>query len=114
MAIAEAYSGTNVLVIGAEATLNTVTPETTDGVYQLVVDTTTLAAGDTLEIRIKEKVISGATQRGGLIQTLVNAQATDDRLWFSPSLILLHGWDMTLKQTAGTGRSIPWSIRRVA
>ncbi len=32
----------------------------------------------------------------------------------SPSLILLHGWDITLAQTTGTGRAFPWSIRRVS
>jgi len=114
MAIAEAYSGSNTLVIAAETVLNTSTPETTDGIYQLFVDTNAMAAGDTLEIRVKEKATSGSTQRGCIIDTLVNAQSANDCLWVSPSLILLHGWDMTLTQTTGTGRLFYWSIRRVS
>ncbi len=114
MAISETDSGTNVLVIGAETTLNTVTPNTTDGVYQLLVDVSNLAAGDVLEIRIKEKAKSGGTQRTIFTSVLSNAQGTDSAAWASPSLILMHGWDMTLKQTAGTGRSFDWSIRAVS
>jgi hypothetical protein len=43
---------------------------------------------------------------------LSNAQ--DEPVWVSPSLILMHGWQIQLKQTLGTARSFPWSIRKVA
>jgi len=112
MAISEAYSGTQTATIGTEHVLNTTTPETTDGIYQLVVDLANMAAGDILELRIKEKPISTGTQRTAWTQTFSHAQS--DPLFMSPTVILLHGWDMTLKQTAGTGRSFPWSIRKVA
>ncbi len=114
MAISEAYSGTQTATINTEHTLNTTTPETTDGIYQLFVDVNAMAAGDTLELRIKEKVISSGTIRTVFVSTLVGAQNADSHAWCSPSMILLHGWDMTLKQTAGTGRAFPWSIRKVA
>jgi hypothetical protein len=32
----------------------------------------------------------------------------------APSLILLHGWDVTMTKVSGTGRTIEWSIRKVA
>ena len=114
MAISEAYSGTQTATINTEHVLNTSTPETTDGIYQLFVDLNAMAAGDTLELRIKEKVISSGTIRTIFVATLVGAQGADSAAWVSPSMILLHGWDMTLKQTAGTGRAFPWSIRKVA
>lgn len=71
-------------------------------------------------VQIVEKNGAGGTQtdktsgtiREALIATLSGAQS--DAAWVSPSLILLHGWDVTLKQTAGTGRVFPWSIRKVA
>jgi hypothetical protein len=33
--------------------------------------------------------------------------------WVSPSLILLHGWDITLLAVSGT-ITVNWSIRKVA
>jgi hypothetical protein len=111
MAISEAYSGTQTATVGTEHTLNTTTPETTDGVYQFYVDVANMALGDELEIRIKEKVISSGTQREVFYAKRSHAQT---RPFVSPTFILLHGWDFTIKQTAGTGRSFPWSIRKVA
>ena len=112
MAISEAYSGSQTATISTEHTLNTSTPETTDGIYQVWVDTANMVAGDIVELRVKEKVISSGTIRQVMVTTLSGAQS--DIAWVSPSLILLHGWDVTLKQTAGTGRVFPWSIRKIA
>lgn len=111
MALAELFSGTNTLTIGTEVTLNTVSPNTTKGVYQLFVEVANMVAGDILEIRIKEKALSTSTQRVVFSNTLANAQGVDNALWVSPSLLLMHGWSMTLKQTGGAGRAFAWSIR---
>lgn len=112
MAISEHVSGTQAATVNTEHTLNTTTPETTDGVFQVVVDLAAMVNGDTVELRIKEKALAAGTQRLAWYATYSHAQAAP--LAVSPSLILLHGWDITLKQTAGTGRSFPWSIRKVA
>lgn len=112
MAISEHATGSQTATISTEHTLNGTSPETTDGIYQLVIDTANMAAGDTTEIRIKEKARTGDTQRQIFVSTLSGAQS--DPLWVSPTFVLMNGWDMTLKQTAGTGRAYPWSIRKVA
>lgn len=112
MAISEHATGSQTAVISTEHTLNGTTPETTDGIFQIFVDVANMVAGDILELRIKEKARTGDTQRQVLVATLAGAQS--DPLWVSPSLILMNGWDVTLKQTAGTGRAFPWSIRKVA
>lgn len=112
MAISEHASGSQTAVIGTEHVLNTTTPETTDGVFQMFVDVANMVAGDVLELRVKEKCRTGDTIRQILISTMAGVQS--DPLWVSPSFVLLHGWDFTLKQTAGTGRAFPWSIRKVA
>jgi hypothetical protein len=112
MAISEAYTGSQTATISTEHTLNTSTPETTDGIYQLFIDTSAMVAADVTEIRIKEKARTGDTQRQIMVATLAGAQS--DPLWVSPTFVLMNGWDMTLKQTAGTGRAYPWSIRKVA
>lgn len=112
MSISEHATGSQTAVISTEHTLNGTTPETTDGIFQVFVDVANMVAGDILELRIKEKARTGDTQRQVLVATLAGAQS--DPLWVSPSLILMNGWDVTLKQTAGTGRAFPWSIRKVA
>lgn len=85
--------------------------QTTDGVYQLWLDLNALAAGDFFELKIYEKVLSGSTQR--LVQRVVfNGLTTAaEPVWVSPALIMVHGWDFSLKKLSGTDRSIDWSIR---
>lgn len=109
MALGE-ESGTQTATISTEHTLNATSPETTDCIMQFFLDVANMAQDDDLEIRVKEKVISSGTQRLVFFATLADAQA---EAFVTPPLQLLHGWDVTIKQTAGTGRSFPWSIRKV-
>lgn len=95
---------------GSEVVLNATTPGVSDGKFQLWLDFATMAEGDVIEIRLKEKVRSGGTQRQAEPWTVNNSQASP--AWVSDEFVLLHGWDFTLKQTAGTSRTIPYSIRR--
>lgn len=90
---------------------STATPLTTDGIYQLFLDVSDMVAGDQLQIRIYEKCRSGDTQRIAYQSILSGVQA--DPIWVSPSLILLHGWDMTADALAGT-ITVLWSIRSIA
>lgn len=117
MAISEAFAGSET-VSGTEWSLTTDTAgpdvETSDGVFQCFLDLNAVALGDTFEFRVYEKVQAADTQRVALIQTFSHAQGADAAIWISPSLILINGWDMTLKKTAGTDRTITWSIRKVA
>jgi hypothetical protein len=113
MAITELYTGTKA-VDTTEWSLTTDTSgpdaDTTDGVFQVFLDLNDMIAGDELQIRIYEKCRSGDTQRIVHQATLVGAQSS---LWVSPSLILMHGWDVTLDAIAGT-ITVLWSIRQVA
>jgi hypothetical protein len=115
MAISEGFTGTET-VGGTEWSLTTDTAgpdaDTTDGVYQVFVDLNALAAGDTFRFRVYEKVLSSSTQRLVFEAFFTGAQAAP--VWASPSLVLMHGWDMALFKVAGTDRSIDWSIRKVA
>jgi hypothetical protein len=111
MAISEPYTGSTTPG-GTETTLNTTTPETTDGVYQLFIDVSAMTNGDTLLIKLKEKARSGDTQRLLFLWTIKDAQA--EPLWCTATVILLHGFDYTIQQTTGTNRAFPWSLRKVA
>lgn len=114
MAIAEIYSGTHA-VDTTEWSLTTDTSgpdaDTTDGVFQAFLDLNDMIAGDQLQIRVYEKCRSGDTQRVVYEAILTGAQAQP--MWVSPSLILMHGWDITLDALAGTITAL-WSIRQVA
>lgn len=114
MAIAELYSGTHA-VDTTEWSLTTDTSgpdaDTTDGVFQAFLDLNDMIAGDQLQIRVYEKCRSGDTQRVVYEAILTGAQAQP--MWVSPSLILLHGWDITADALAGT-ITVLWSIRQVA
>jgi hypothetical protein len=114
MAITEAYTE-NALIGSTEYSLTndstTIAAQTADGVYQVFIDTGNMAAGDQFRIKIKEKVYSGGTQRDIYAAVLTGAM-TDN--WVSPSLILMHGWDVTIQKLAGTDRTFYWSIRKVA
>jgi hypothetical protein len=116
MAISEFFSGTEV-VTTTEWSLSTDTSftpdfQTADGVYQCFVDISALAAGDVFEFRVYEKVLSSGSQRAIMSARFAGAQSMGG--WVSPSLILMHGWDMTMKKISGTDRGIDWSIRSVA
>jgi hypothetical protein len=116
MAITEAYSGTAAIGTTEYSAPNAAnydinTPITADGVYQVFLDVSDMVAGDQLQIRVYEKVRSADTQRIVYESVLSGAQAD---IWVSPSLILLHGWDVTLDTLAGTSITVNWSIRKVA
>lgn len=114
MAISEAFSGTKA-VDTTEWSLTTDSSgpdaETSDGVFQVFLDVSDMIATDILQIRIYEKVRSGDTQR--IIFESILRDAQSEPIWVSPSLILLHGWDVTLDALAGT-ITVLWSIRKVA
>lgn len=86
----------------------TLTPITTEKTVQVFLNTSNLAAGDEYELRIYDKVISTGSQVLVFpIVTLTSGIAA----WVSPALRLKHGWDVTLVKTAGTDRTIEWSLR---
>jgi hypothetical protein len=116
MAISEAYSGTNASVGVTEfscpnnANYSAGSAITTDGVYQVFLDVADMVAGDELRIRIYEKCRSVDTQRI-IYESFIAGTMADT--WVSPSLILLHGWDVTVTALGGT-IAVTWSIRQVA
>lgn len=109
MAVTSYASGSQTCTGGVEHTL-TAAPETTAGAYQLMLDLNDLASGENLEMRIKEEVQnSSATQRVVWYDVANNVQG-EEKIWVSPVLMLLNGWDMSIESN-GTP-VIPWSIRK--
>jgi hypothetical protein len=115
MALAELYSmsavtisTTEISIVSGTSTLQTIT---TDGVYQLWIDAATMAKGDEFKIQIYEKVKGAGAKRVVFSASLSDAQS---ELFVTPTLILMHGWDMTIMKVAGTDRAFDASIRQVA
>lgn len=87
--------------------------DTTVAIFQPFIDLNALAAGDVFEFKVYDKIAgTGDTQRVIYAVQFANAQGTP--IWVGPSLMLGHGWDMTLKKVSGTDRSITWRISKVA
>lgn len=115
MAITEAFAGSEV-VSTTEWSLTTDTAgpdaETSDGVFQVFIDVSAMASGDEFRFRVYEKVQSSDTQRIVYDTTLIGPQSPPILVF--PSLVLMHGWDVTADKIAGTDRTLTWSIRKVA
>jgi hypothetical protein len=115
MALSEAFQdsatvSTTEYFLASDGTVATY--QSDDGVYQLFLDLSTLAAGDIFQVRCYERISSGGTSRVVWIDNV--AGPLDSPMYATPTLILLHGWEFSLTKIAGTDRSIAWSIRRVA
>ena len=114
MPIAEPYTGSATIGTTPYSLPNsstTLTPITVDGVYQVFLDLAAMTVTESYEIKVIEKVTSGGAQREVFTAVVTGTTAP---AWVSPSLVLLHGWDVQVKKLAGTDRSIGWSIRQVA
>lgn len=107
MTVAVESSGTQTAVIGTEHELAAPTSANT---RQFVVDLSNMAAGDTLELRIKRKILTGGVIRVLYYQRYLNAQPTDDLIATSIPVAGPFGTTFSLKQTAGTGRDFAWSV----
>ena len=109
MSLTIAASGTQSATVSTEHTLTTLTGPKT---FTLHVDVNAMSHGtgtaDELELRIKTKVLSGGTERVTYYALFVGAQ--DIPIKISLPVPVPQTATVTLKQTAGTGRSFPWAI----
>jgi hypothetical protein len=101
-------NGTQTAVIDTIHTLATIT---TTGVYELAVDTNAMVAGDTLVLRVNDRVLTGGSNRLTYSATYANAQATFIKK--SPPIVVLFNCTFTLEQQDGTGRNFPWAINKI-
>jgi len=84
------------------------------GVFSLHVDKNAMQAGDTLELRIYQIVLTGGTRRVAYYDVWSDAQISDDQIAVSVPIAneLTDSGSLrfTLKQTAGTSRNFPWKV----
>jgi hypothetical protein len=118
MAVTAQGSGTQTAVIGTEHTLLDVAIA---GTFTLHVDLVTMAAGDIVELRVYQMVLTAGTRRTAYFQNFVDDQGGDDTypqiaisVPISNELTDAGALRFTLKQTAGTGRAFPFKVLRYA
>lgn len=114
MTIASAFEvGETVSTTEHSFTTDTSGPDaqTTPGVYQFFIDLNALATGDVYIIRVYDKVLAAGSQR--LVWKAVVSGAQNEPCYVTPTLILLHGWDLTIQKSAGTDRLIQVSTRSI-
>lgn len=100
---------TSALSIGSETTLAT---DNTNGTFVLEVDTSNLALGDVLEIRVYTVTLTG----GALVQAWKGTYGPVPQInnhKISPPVASDQSLKCTLNQTAGTGRAYTWKMLRV-
>lgn len=98
--------------IPGDAAFGAGTVQTTQGVFQFLIDFGAMAAGDQFRVRLYEKTVSTGTQR--LVEEWILTNIQSKPMLVTPSVVLGGGWDVTVLKLAGTDRSIPWSIRKLA
>lgn len=88
------------------------------GTYVLSVDTINMAAGDVLELRLYEMVLTSGTRRVAYFARFADAQPADDLIKISvpisTALTDSGAVRATLLQTKGTGRVFPWNLKKFA
>lgn len=115
MAVTAQASGTQTATIGTEHTLADVAVA---GTYTFHVDSDAMVAGDSLELRIYQMVLTGGTRRVAYYQTYFDTQVADDKIKISVpisnELTDAGALRFTLKQVTGTGRAFPWKVLKYA
>lgn len=111
MAVTANASGTQSATVTTEHTLADVAVA---GVFTLHVDTVNMIAGDVLELRIYQIILTSGTRRVAYIGAYYGAQPTDDIIKISVpignELTDAGSLRFTLKQTFGTSRNFPWKV----
>lgn len=111
MAVTAFATGTTTPVVGTE---NFLSSPNVAGVYTFHIDTVNMVAGDVLQVRIYQIIITGGTTRVAYIASYYGAQPTDDIIKISVPI----GNDLTdtnslrfsINQTFGTARAFPWKV----
>lgn len=99
--------GTTEYYLASDSTVKV--DQTTDCVLQVWIDFGALLAGDTYEVYLYEKINAG-TQR----KLTFYVSGVQSEPFVLPSMIVGDAWEVGVKKTAGTDRSIGWSLRKVS
>jgi hypothetical protein len=115
MAVTAHASGTQSATVPTEHFL---TSPNVAGTFTLHVDTVNMVAGDVLELRCYQMVLTAGTQRVAYFVRYDGAQPTDDLIKISVpisnELTDTNALRFSLNQTKGTSRNFPWKVLKYA
>jgi hypothetical protein len=115
MAVTAHASGTQTATVTTEHFL---TSPNVAGTFTLHVDCVNMAAGDSVEFRIYQMVLTGGTSRVAYYARYDGAQPDDDEIKISipisNELTDTNALRFSLKQTLGTSRNFPWKVLKYA
>lgn len=104
-------TGSQLTIIGTEHFLSNVNVA---GKYRLVVDKNPMAAGDTLNLRAYQMVLTGGAARVVYFMQYTGAQSPDDLISVSPEiwneLADAQALRFSLQQTTGAVRTFNWKV----
>lgn len=111
MAVTAYASGTQAATVAGEDFLSS---PNVAGTFTLHVDANAMQAGDTLELRVYQMVLTAGTQRVAYYYRCDGAQPVDDRIKISVpisnELTDTNSLRFSLSQMRGTQRSFPWKV----
>jgi hypothetical protein len=107
MALTTEASGTQTCVIATEHTLAT---DTDAKSFVAMFNFTNAAAGDAFRIRISAKVLTGDTAAVAFDRVVAWPGLAAEPIVYSPPIPSAFSITVTLTQTDGTGRAVPWSL----
>jgi hypothetical protein len=111
MSVTALASGTQTTSVPSE---HIVTTATVNGVYSFHVDLSNMQTGDTVELRIYQKIITGDSPLVAYYQLYYNAQSTDGQIAISVpianELAEADALKFSIKQTAGSSRNYKWKV----
>jgi hypothetical protein len=116
MAVTAQSQGTLNSNVGA--TPDTILDVAVAGTFTLHVDLINMAAGDIVELRIQQMVLTAGTRRTAYYQRFDGVQPTDAMIAISVpisnELTDAGALRFTLDQTKGTTRAYPWKVLKYA
>jgi hypothetical protein len=111
MTVSAQASGTQTATITTEHQL---ADTGVQGTFAFIVDPNAMVAGDVLELRVYQMVLTGGTPRVLYFARYAGAQPADDMVKqlgpVSNELTDSTAVRFSLKQTFGTGRAFPWKV----
>ncbi len=115
MAVSAFATGTTTPTVGAE---NFLSSPNVVGTFTFHIDTVNMVAGDVLEIRVYQIIITGGTTRVAYLQRYADAQSVDDLIKISVpisnDLTDTNSLRFSINQTKGTQRAFPWKVLKYA